>query len=1317
MVPLIGALPVDPLTPEIRLTTDGILYTDHLVREGLTSDIVSSYNDFVDWSKDYFHERHIPVRDNKNKFHDLVVRGPIFQPPTHRPQTCRDKGYTYSTAFTLEGFYAENPTKTKRLILGNLPLMLYSQICPLSDPHIDLTAEMECPEDAKGYLIVNGLERVFVPQEELRRNKILIYKIDSKQQTILTATITSESYNFKSGQSNLFVDKEGIIRGNLQEYGAGVFNETLLNIFILFYLLGGYRFDQGIEIRDEILKFTRPEWRSRVNIELNASLNDFINMQKVSQKKKKGQTTAARTPEENFYLNLRNRISIVTKMEESGSLATKDSFLYDRETIEQNLYPHIDENFAENASERRQKKLDLMALITVRLLEVRLGYRQPTNRNSWSNKRVKLIGPEMCRAMAFYWNSKSQELKYGNGNIDNLSSQLNPASLTTLFESYFTGSWGAASKKKKNNYVELFKGEYFLSRKYHLNKTTAGTDARARNFGIREVDQAGIGYTDPAETPEGEKVGINKTKTTGCWYSGHHHPYFIFEVLKTPELAPLLTLNTTNKTKLHPSLLVLNGVIIGVCDGMVLSQALKQRRRIREIQKDTLIIFIPADEIVNINTDSGRPTRPLLVVEKNEILAQRLGILDRIEKEEEYFDDLISEGCLDMVDAWEQEYSLVAQSIPHFNDKDRLVEDYKREIALLEQSANGLVRSYLNQRQLITPAGYEEEILEVLAENQRKIAANEEELAAISEKLRALIADRPLDFDIKFRSMKHRIDRLQSENTTLTNFSPPESQAMTQETASAQIELYKKIIEEIGHGEGYQYCQLDPNSIWSISTSAIFGPQHDQGPRISYQCKMAKQAIGKYHTNAEYRWDADARIALYNNRPLVETQIHRVIGLDKHPSAQTFILAMALDNSYTIEDALTLNMASVDRGLSMNKYYEHITHTIKPSPKSQKENPKKDGGAVGLAIDVELRDLEIGKRPNFEELPEDKRGELIEKWNKLEESGYYENGVVKPGVIVEQGTILVIQYIQKRYPDGRIEYEERHRKARQGEIGQVSKVLPDQSTDVTGERTIKISLEQIRIPQRGDKFASTHAQKGTVGRFVALEDMPFSETTGMVPDAIMNPHAIPSRMTISQLIESKVAKAMACVGLRRNMTPFLTELDMAKMSAILERNGYHPTGKDVMRDGKTGRRFDVMLFEGPVYYQQLRHQTEDKVQFRNIAEYQLITRQPITGKKNKGGLRGGEMERDAYFCHGDIHTILETHMRSSDRTIVYACERCRQEVFRSPKPGFENFCENCDQHSIIIPAEKPFINTVIKYIVAIDMIKHTDYFEIYNKDV
>ncbi|KAL8665644.1 MAG: hypothetical protein Q9202_002148 [Teloschistes flavicans] len=461
----------------------------------------------------------------------------------------------------------------------------------------------------------------------------------------------------------------------------------------------------------------------------------------------------------------------------------------------------------------------------------------------------------------------------------------------------------------------------------------------------------------------------------------------------------------------------------------------------------------------------------------------------------------------------------------------------------------------------------------------------------------------------------------------------------------------------------WTHCEIHPSMILGICASIIPFPDHNQSPRNTYQSAMGKQAMGVFLTNYDERMDTMANILYYPQKPLATTRSMEFLKFRELPAGQNAIVAIACYSGYNQEDSVIMNQSSIDRGLFRSLFYRAYVDTEK---------------RVGMTV------LEKFEKPLRSETLKLKHG----TYDKLDD-----DGLVAPGVRVS-GDDVIIGKTTPIAPDAEEmgQRTKNHIKKdastplRSTENGIVDKVLL--STNSEGLKFVKVRMRTTKVPQIGDKFASRHGQKGTIGITYRQEDMPFT-SEGVVPDLIINPHAIPSRMTIAHLIECQLSKVSSLRGYEGDATPF-TEITVDSVSKLLREHGYQSRGFEVMYNGHTGRKLVVQVFLGPTYYQRLRHMVDDKIHARARGPVQILTRQPVEGRARDGGLRFGEMERDCMISHGASAFLRERLFEVSDAFRVHICDICglMTPVANLKKNQFE--CRPCKNKSKISQVHMPY---------------------------
>lgn len=456
----------------------------------------------------------------------------------------------------------------------------------------------------------------------------------------------------------------------------------------------------------------------------------------------------------------------------------------------------------------------------------------------------------------------------------------------------------------------------------------------------------------------------------------------------------------------------------------------------------------------------------------------------------------------------------------------------------------------------------------------------------------------------------------------------------------------------------YTHCEIHPSTIFGVLASCIPFPDHNQSPRNTYQCAMGKQAIGTYVSNINDRMDKTAYMLNYGMRPLVETRVMNMLKLNRLPSGNQVIVAIMTHSGYNQEDSILFNRGSINRGL----FHATIYHT-------EKDEDKKTNGQE-----------EIRTKPNKLTTRNMKFGNY-DKINK--------NGLMNVNERVENNDVIMAKcsVIRDNKNDNTkvIKFEDQSKTYRTDEECYIDRNYIGKNGE--GYDFCKVRIRTLRKPNIGDKFSSRHGQKGTIGNIIEEQDMPYT-TSGLRPDLIINPHAIPSRMTIAQIKETVLGKLLLELGLFGDGTSF-GELNMDTIMKELQKYNYESKGNEIMYDGKTGEQIETSIFIGPVYYQRLKHMVNDKQHSRCIGPMVNLTRQPAEGRSRDGGLRFGEMERDCMISHGASRFTRERIYDVSDKYSVHVCKKCGLIAIYNDKKKIY-LCKACDNKTDFSYVEIPF---------------------------
>ena len=441
------------------------------------------------------------------------------------------------------------------------------------------------------------------------------------------------------------------------------------------------------------------------------------------------------------------------------------------------------------------------------------------------------------------------------------------------------------------------------------------------------------------------------------------------------------------------------------------------------------------------------------------------------------------------------------------------------------------------------------------------------------------------------------------------------------------------------------HCEIHPSLILGALASCIPFPHHNQSPRNTYQSAMGKQAVGVYCTNFNQRYDTFSHVLSYPQKPLIDTKMMKFLNADKLPNGINVIVAIAAYGGYNQEDSIIFNQNSVDRGLFSSTFY-----------RTYKDEEKKNqlSGEEEKFCKPEKSRLLFPKPCNYDKLNQD--------------------GFIDKDTYVNEDDILIGKVVPIK-ENTNYDYKDSSMCLRRNENGYIDKNYVTTNSD--GYNICKTRIRSFRHPEIGDKFSSRHGQKGTMGMIYKAEDMPFS-SNGIIPDIIINPHAIPSRMTIAQLIECILGKTCCETGNIGSGTAF-DKISVKKVEEMLEKVGHEKHGNEILYNGLTGEQLKTQIFIGPTYYQRLKHMSGDKIHSRASGPIVTMTRQPAEGRSSHGGLRFGEMERDCMIAHGTASFLKERMMDVSDKYSIFICSLCNMQAISDPKTNmFE--CKHCKNY-------------------------------------
>ena len=447
------------------------------------------------------------------------------------------------------------------------------------------------------------------------------------------------------------------------------------------------------------------------------------------------------------------------------------------------------------------------------------------------------------------------------------------------------------------------------------------------------------------------------------------------------------------------------------------------------------------------------------------------------------------------------------------------------------------------------------------------------------------------------------------------------------DTSEEESSLIATIPDDLKKNKFYTNQEIDPSLIFGVMGNQIIYPEANQYPRDAFSCGQSKQAVSIYHTNHQMRIDKMGVTLNYGQIPLIKSRYLEYINKEEIPYGENAIVAIMSYTGYNVEDAILINEGSVKRGIFRTSYYSMY--------ESREESSKVAGTTSNsLFADVSKKKV-VGTKPGYDY-------SQLDKWGLIKENTALDDKIVLIGKV----TSSVAE------PDV---YTDASVMPKKGQLGFVDKSFITEGEE--GFRIAKIRVREERIPALGDKMASRAGQKGTLGLIIPEEDMPFC-ADGIRPDLIINPHAIPSRMTIGQLIESLFGKVCTTYGGFGDCTAFATKGSNAKTyGPILTNAGFHSSGNQILYNGMTGEQLQSDIYIGPTYYMRLKHMVKDKINYRARGPNTALTRQSVQGRANDGGLRIGEMERDSIISHGAAYFLNESFLIRGDEYYMAVCNK------------------------------------------------------------
>lgn len=1069
------------------------------------------------------------------------------------PNEARLRNMTYGITIHYDvevefAYYVEGEKKThtmeiSKVYLGRFPIMIQSDLCVLSKMNKEVRFNAgECRNDYGGYFIIDGKEKVVIPQEKFADNMLYIraYKSDDIYSYSGDIRSVSEDSSKPIRTTSVKIVAPSPSYENNQIVVSVPNVKKPVPLFILMRAL-------GIISDKDIIK------TCLLDLDKNESMVDLF-MPSVH--------------DANKVFTQQTALEFMAELTKRGTVSSVIEILSDY------FLPHIGEiNFLEKAY--------FIGYIVYRLLKVYTKEEKPTDRDNFRFKRIELSGTliydlfreyyliqkkDIARKIdeEYYYHKGSykedsalsraekQELKkkqtkqqtednkYKDNFISLIESNIKLFFKDRIveqgFRKAFKGNWGSEAHTKRLGAVQDLNRLSWYTFISHLRKINLPLDASAKVVGPRLLNSTQWGFIDPIDTPDGGNIGLHKHLAISTYITSGSSAHPIIKWIRAN--TPLrLVLECSTEQLVNSSKVFVNGTWIGVIDTpFELVNLLKLYRRNGILPVYTSLSFDIEHNEVHIYTDAGRLTRPIYYIENGKISFQRKELIDKLFK-----------GQL----SWEQIISgFMSKSDEHFNTKNNLIYEIK---------------------ELYKDIGsVKEDVFSKLQSN---------------------------------RSMLDYVD-----------------------TAEEESSLIAVSLDDLKTNKYYTHLEIDPSLILGVMVNLVIYPEHNPITRSSFSCGQSKQAVSVYHSNHQMRIDKMGVVLNYGQTPLIKSRYLEYINNEEQPYGVNAIVAIMCYTGYNVEDAILINEGSILRGMFRTSYYSMY--------EAREESSKITGMNNSKFANIEKNNV-VGKKKGYD-------------YSFLDDYGLIKENTELNDKMILIGKINANLQNKDVWIDDSV-------KPKKGQLGYVDKSFITLGEE--GFNVAKVRLREERIPAIGDKMASRAGQKGTIGLIIPESDMPFTED-GLKPDLIINPHALPSRMTIGQIVESMFGIACATYGAFGDCTAFQVKgPNYETYGPMLTKAGFNHTGNHVLYNGMTGEQVQSNIYMGPTYYMRLKHMVKDKINFRARGPNQQLTRQPVQGRANDGGLRIGEMERDAVCAHGLAYFLNESFLIRGDEYYMAVCNK------------------------------------------------------------
>ena len=1154
----------------------------------------------------------------------------------------------------------------ERILLGRFPIMIQSNHCILHGLEPKARFYMgECKNDYGGYFIIDGKEKTIISQEKFADN--MLYIRENNEDNVYTHAADIRTVSEDASKPERTLSVRIVAPTSLLTNKQIVVNipnvRSPVPLFIVMRAL-------GVLSDRNILEFCL------LDLDENAELLDHF---------------IPSIHDANKIFTQEGAIKFIATLTKSKTIPQVHDILMNY------FLPQVGEtNYTQKAY--------FLGNMVYKLLRVSLKIDQPTDRDSFKFKRIELSGALIFDLFKEYYALQQQHIrlsmdreyfkdpkKYEKNFVGliqmNYQEFFRERIVEDGFKKAFKGNWGATEHTKRIGVIQDLNRLSYNSFLSHLRKINLPMDSSAKIVKPRMLHGSQWGMIDPVDSPDGANIGFHKHLAFGTRITNQCSAYPMMQWLR--EVVKMHLLEECTRMFLHyTTKIFVNGTWVGA-----VTRPEETMRLIRLHRRNALIpIYVSCrwdikNNEIHIYTDAGRLCRPIFYIDDDtgRPSYDKAEILEMIQRGKASWEQMTTGFTAKSDPTFNPShcnYYTIDELYGHAHDTSALsakqkvsedvarvntIEDFRRlksTQAIIEYIDTSETESTLisMSHKFERPVSAEGADKTTGSDSGSSDSGSSESESEPKEEIkkdegretggltpRTFAKAREVDRRIREKLRKEAAAAAANEAQNggaggeAAHHTPRSKSRRSKRSSSHRNRHRARVLS--ADGKQYTHVEIHPSLVMGVMGNQICFPENNPVARNVFGCGQAKQAASLYHSNYQVRIDKMGVVINNGETPIVKSRYLDLINREEHPCGFNAIVAIMSFNGYNVEDSILFNEASIKRGMFRITYYNMY------------EAREESSSVRGAQRDTRFANIQkegaIGIKPGYDYSYLDDNG-LIRENTEMDDKK----------VVIGMGSVSI------QNEGGQM--RDMSTMPKKGQLGFVDKAFMTEGE--TGFRIGKVRIREERFPSIGDKFCSRCGQKGTVGLIIPEKDMPFTKD-GIRPDIIINPHAIPTRMTIGQLIESLMGKACVLHGGFGNCTAYTNNgTKHESFGSVLTEYGYHSSGTEVLYNGMTGEQVKSDIYIGPTYYMRLKQMVKDKINYRSQGPRTQLTRQTVQGRANDGGLRVGEMERDGILGHGAAHFLNESLMVRGDEYHMAVCNKSgmiaiynqNQNLFMSP---------------------------------------------------